>query len=117
MDARKYANGSFIGLDDVADGPIETTIVKVLEGRYEKLNLVLATGDKFSLNAGNTRAMIKAFGPNTDEWPGERIRFIAGQTKYQGKLQDSVIVEPLSAGKPEAEREAPPPADDDDPPF
>jgi hypothetical protein len=70
MDARKYAS-KYVKPDNVRDGPIQTRIVNVFEEeRYGRLTLELETGSQFSLNDGNTNALIKAWGHDTDDWIG-----------------------------------------------
>ena len=70
MDARKYAS-KYVKPDNVRDGPIQTRIVNVFEEEnYGRLALELETGSQFSLNDGNTNALIKAWGHDTDGWIG-----------------------------------------------
>jgi len=118
MDMRKYAGSSFIQVDDVRDRPIQVTIIKVVEGNYGKPDLILSDGRRFSLNATNTKTLIAAYGVNDADWLGMHVEFCLGQIKYQGKFQDSVMVKPVSPGKPVAERKPPPPPEmNDDIPF
>jgi hypothetical protein len=63
QDATKYASTSFIKLEDVESGSITAMIVAVEEDtRYDKLNLILDSGRKFSCNKTNTTKLIRAFG-------------------------------------------------------
>lgn len=62
MDMSKYAGSAFLSLDDVQDGPIRGEIAAVEIGNYEKPVVTFTNGLKFSLNATNTAALIKAFG-------------------------------------------------------
>jgi hypothetical protein len=90
---RKHAGSSFIRLEDVRARPIQATIVKVTEGEtYGKPVLLLDTGQQFSVNATNCKALIAAFGENDTDWVGKPIELFAGFTKYQGAEKDSVLV-------------------------
>jgi hypothetical protein len=119
-DMRKYAGSSFIKYGDVSEAPIQATIVKVAEGKYGKPDLLLESGEHFGLNATNVKTLIAAYGRNDQDWIGERIELYAGTTEYQDQEKKSVLVRPLSPGKPKAER-APLPANpdamDDEIPF
>jgi len=96
VDARKYLSASFVTLKDVAEGPLQAVIGRVEEGKYEKLNLIFTDGTALSLNAGNTRTMVKAYGHKTEAWPGLTVELSAGETEYQGKPQPSVALMPIS---------------------
>jgi hypothetical protein len=76
VDARKYAS-KYIKPDQVRDGPIETRIITVLEGKFG-LELELETGSQFSLNEGNTNTLIKAWGYDTDTWRGLELALELG---------------------------------------
>lgn len=81
MDARKYAS-KYIKPDNVRGGPIQTRIVNVFEDeRYGRLMLELETGSQFALNDGNTNALIKAWGHDTDEWIGRELALELGTYK------------------------------------
>jgi hypothetical protein len=114
MDMRKYAGSSFIRIEDVQSGPREGTIVKVTEGRYGKPDLLFARGERLSLNATNVKTLIDAYGSSDQDWIGMNVELYAGTTRYQGQEKDSVLVRPISPGKPEAERRPPPTVQDDD---
>jgi hypothetical protein len=60
FDLKKYSGQHFIKPDDVRDGPLQDTIVGVTEGKFGKLELLLKSGDIFSLNATNTAILRKA---------------------------------------------------------
>jgi hypothetical protein len=81
MDARKFA-AKYIKPDNVRDGPIVTRIVNTFEEeRYSRLTLELETGSQFSLNDGNTNALIKAWGHETDDWIGLELALELGTYK------------------------------------
>src|SRR5262245_58718078 len=70
MDARKYAS-KYVKPDNVREGPIQTRIVNVFEEeRYGRLTIELETGSQVSIKDGNTNALIKAWGHETDGWIG-----------------------------------------------
>jgi hypothetical protein len=112
MDMGKYCGSSFIKAEDVEAGPIQATIVGIKEGRFGKPDLLLDSGRHFSVNPGNNTVLVKVFGRKSDDWIGEEIELSLGTARYQGKEQPSVVVRPLSKGKPEAER-TPLPAQDE----
>ena len=104
MDMRKYGS-SFIRLEDVLDGPLQETIHKVTDGKFDKPNLLYESGRQLGLNATNRNALIAAYGPNSDDWPGMVIEHYAGILKNQkGEDQDGVRVRPISPPLPENER-------------
>ena len=81
VDARKYAS-KFVKPDNVRDGAIQTRIINVFEDdRYGRLMLELETGSQFALNDGNTNALIKAWGHDTDNWIGQEIELFLGTYK------------------------------------
>jgi hypothetical protein len=81
MDARKYAS-KYVKPDNVRDGSIQTRVVNVFEDeRYGRLMLELETGSQFALNDGNTNALIKAWGHNTDDWIGQELALELGTYK------------------------------------
>jgi hypothetical protein len=96
MDMRKYAGAAFIKVDDVRARPLELQIAVVKAGKFDKPDLVFETGETFSLNATNTRALIQAWGADSKDWIGKEIKLKLGVIPYQGKDQDAVIVEPIS---------------------
>jgi hypothetical protein len=96
MDMRKYAGADFIKVDDVRAGPLELKIVAVRTGKYDKPDAVFETGEILSLNGGNTKTLIKAYGPDGRDWAGKEIKLKLGTAPYQGSLVDSVVVEPIS---------------------
>jgi hypothetical protein len=95
VDARKYYATVFIPLEDLADGPRQKPIERVEEGKYGKLVLIFADNSAVSLNATNSRALVEAFGWDTDDWPGHVVELSAGELEYQGKLQPAILVKPV----------------------
>ena len=95
VDMKSYAGRRFVKVDDVRDGPIEGTIVDISEGEFEKLNLTLDTGDTLSLNKTNTTKLLRAFGTDSDRAIGQMVRLLFGEIKYQNRMQEAVILEPI----------------------
>ena len=96
VDARKYFGVTFVTLEDLADGPLRAVIDRVEEGKFGKLNLLFADNTAVSLNATNSRALVKAFGPETDDWPGHAVELSTGEIEYQDKLQPAILVTPIA---------------------
>ncbi len=96
MDMRKYSGLSFIKIPDLRNGPLLMQIAAVREGKFEKPDLVFESGEAFSVNSTNNRTLMRAYGSNSDEWVGKKVELALGQIKFQGELQDAVIVKPIS---------------------
>lgn len=112
MDLKKYATDRFVKPNDVKDGPIEGEIAVVKDGKYDKLNVVLETGDVVSLNATNFRTLSSAYGMDSDVWLGKTIRLFLGTIQYQGADHEAVLVEPISPAIPKTKNKT-----DEKPPF
>jgi hypothetical protein len=100
MDMRKFSSPTFLKVNDVRDGPLQLQIAVVNEGKYEKPDLVFETGETLSLNATNVNTLMRAYGSNSDHWTGKEIELALAKIKYQGELQDAVIVKPISPPAP-----------------
>jgi hypothetical protein len=96
LNMRKYSSQSFLKVADVRDGPLLHQIGAVREGKFDKPELVFETGDILSLNATNTKTLIRAFGSDSDGWIGKQIELYLGKLQYQGSTQEGVIVRPIS---------------------
>jgi hypothetical protein len=102
MDMRKYVGEMFIKVDDVRDGPLRMQIAAIKEGQFEKPDMVFESGEVLSLNATNTRILMRAYGQDSADWVGKEVELALGQIPFQGQLRDSVVVKPISpsvAGK------------------
>jgi hypothetical protein len=106
MDARKFIGPTFLGVDDVRDGNLRMQIAAVNTGKYDKLNLVFETGDTLSLNATNTKILSRAYGFDTDLWPGKEIELFLGEVEFQKKVQPAVLIRPISPPVAAAEKAA-----------
>jgi hypothetical protein len=91
---KQYAATSFIGLEDVANGPRRDVIIGVSMGNFDRPVLELRSGDRFSANKTNVRALVKAYGDDSDGWINKVIELYAGETTYNGEKQNSVLVRP-----------------------
>jgi hypothetical protein len=105
MDMRKYGGETFIKVDSVRDGPLQRTIRVIKDGRFGP-EIVFEEDEIFGLNQTNTRILIRAYGPDSDNWTGKVIRLELGSVLYQGTPTDSVVVKPISAAIGAAERQA-----------
>jgi len=118
MDMRKYSGEHFIKVDHVRDGPVQEVIAAIKLGKFGKPDLVFETGDLLSLNATNNSVLVRAYGPNSDDWNGKEIELFHGEIEYQGKKQAAVLVRPMSPPlKPSAQTKLEVEYDDDIPQF
>jgi hypothetical protein len=117
MDMSRYAGTSFLKFEDVAAGPRQEKITGVDLGKYDKPILEFESGDRLSLNATNSKTLVRAYGAESDDWIGMVVELFPGQTEFQGKPQDSVLVRPISPGRPLDERTPVKSEMDDDIPF
>ena len=110
MDIRKYVSGNFLTLDDLRDSePRRERIGALVDGKFDKPNLVFESGDMISLNATNARVLMRAYGNETDNWRGREVVVYAGTAKYHGVEQPSVCVRVIEAAKAAGGDNAPAP--------
>jgi hypothetical protein len=109
MDMREYIGATFIKVADVRNGPLRMQIVAIREGKYDKPDMVFESGEILSLNATNTRILVRAYGRDSADWIGKEIELAPGQIEFQGQLRDSVVVKPISppTDKGEQSRQSP----------
>jgi len=96
LDMRKFSGRSFIKIADVRGGPLQVRIAFVEKGQYGRPNLVFESGEVLSLNATNNKILIRAYGPKSDDWIGKDIELFRGEIEYQKKMQEAVMVRPIS---------------------
>lgn len=96
MDMRKYSGETFIKVVDVQGGPFRAKIAAVKEGQYGRPNLVFESGEILTLNATNNKILMRAYGPNSEDWIGKEIELFLGEIEYQKKMQEAVMVRPIS---------------------
>ena len=107
VDARKYLGVIFVPLEELlAEGPRQSEIDRAEEGKYGKLNLIFTDNTAVGLNATNLRATVKAFGPDTEKWPGRVVELSAGELEFQGKMQPAILIRPVSPPLTPEERAA-----------
>ena len=117
MDMKKYASKGFVNVEYIENhGPIEGTIENVELGQFDKPNITLDTGHRFSLNKTNVGTLMREFSEDSDTWLGQPISLSLGEIKFQGTMQTAVVVESLiskegKGAKPKPEK---PKADFDD---
>jgi hypothetical protein len=112
MKMTKYAGASFIGQDDVRDGPIRGTIAAVGHGSFDKPVITLASGAKSSLNKTSVGTLIEAWGEESDDWIGEKVEFYAGTIPFQGVDKDAVLARALEREPGEKKKPPPKPRDE-----
>jgi hypothetical protein len=124
MKMTKYAGASFVGLDDVQDGPIRGTIAAVDHGSFDRPVITFSNGMKFSCNKTNVGILIEEWGDESEDYLGEKLELYAGTTKFKGEDQPSVLVRPLPRAPGEKKVLPPKPKDsgtggdmDDEIPF
>jgi hypothetical protein len=100
MDMRKFASSSFVTVERLRGGPRQERMVSVAEGRYDKPVITFESGDQFSLNKTNVNKLIKAYGPDDEGWIGRVVELYIGDIKYNGGIQEGVLVRPVSPSKP-----------------
>jgi hypothetical protein len=106
MDVSKYLGNAFRRVGDVkVNGPIRVVIANVTEGKFDKPDLTFDDGTRLSLNVTNTRILARAYGTDSADWIDKEIELNVGETEYQGKLQESILVKPIS---PPIEKRPPP---------
>ena len=96
MDMRQFSGEHFIKVIDLADGPIPERIAGARMGKYEKPDLLFESGDVLSLNQTNNDILRRAYGDDSDDWIEKDVELYQGQIKYQGNMQDAVMVRPIS---------------------
>ena len=106
MDVSKYLGNAFLTVGHVkVNGPIRMVIESVTEGKFDKPDLTFDDGTRLSLNVTNTRTLARAYGTDGAGWIGKEIELYLGETEYEGKLQESILVKPIS---PPIEKRPPP---------
>jgi hypothetical protein len=106
MDVSKYLGSTFLKVAGVkVNEPIRVVIASIVEGKFDKPDLVFDDGTRLTLNVTNTRILARAYGKDTAFWIDKEIELNVGETEYQGKLQESILVKPIS---PPIEKRPPP---------
>jgi hypothetical protein len=114
---RKYAGTSFWKTDDVRDGPTKLTIEGVVIGKFDKPDIIFHDGSKLSANVNNVRILCRAHGDDDTDWVGKEVELALGEVEYQGRMQEAVIVKPISSAVKPKPKPALPGEMDDEIPF
>jgi hypothetical protein len=98
--ATDFLNSNYYRAEDLDPHVrIETTIVDVRRREFDDGTKLVAytdhQGKGVVLNQTRLKAMITAFGPNFDNWPGKKIIICQGPTVYSGKPAQAIVVEPV----------------------
>jgi hypothetical protein len=100
MEMTQFAGSHYVKLDDVRTKPPPVrTIIGVEMGNYDRPQLRFEDGSLLSLNKTNTRALIKAFGDDSDAWIGHEVELRAGITQYQGQTTETILLRPVTPRK------------------
>ena len=105
MDMTQHAGGLYLRAEDIREsGSKRVKIERVEDGQFGKPVLVLNDGTSLTLNQTNTRTLIRPYGPESRDWIDREIELNLGQTSYEGRVQDSILVKPISPPIPLSER-------------
>jgi hypothetical protein len=104
MDIGQFAS-SWVKPDDVRHEPIVTRIIAVLmNDKLQRPMLELETGNQFTLFERNVDALIKAWGRDTDEWPGYEVElsyetYTIRKSDGSTEEKEGVKIRPISPRK------------------
>ena len=109
MDVSKYMGAAFLKLGDVkVNGPLRLIITDVEEGKYDRPDVSFDDGTRLGLNVTGMRTLARAWGIDTDAWIGKEVELSVGETDINGKMEEMIVVTPISPAIPREDR--PPPA-------
>jgi hypothetical protein len=118
MDMTGYAGDMYLRVEDFRDsGPKRLRIDEIGEGQFDKPVLRFNDNSLLSINATNAKTLIRAYGPESDDWIGKEIELCIGETQFQGRPKDSILVKPVSPPIPIGERKTPKPSKPTDDPH
>ncbi len=115
MNANDRYGSTLLKAADIGQETMRRRIHNVLDSeRLGKLVLQFAGWDmELALNATNAKALIEAFGEETDYWEGEQVDLDCVPVQFKGEWVDSIRLTPIirEVGRyPEAPEPAPAPA-------
>jgi hypothetical protein len=114
MDMSKYMGTVFVKYDDVAAAPLRKKITAFGIGRkYDKPQITFSDGTTLSLNVTNTTMLGVTYGKDGRSWVGHVVELFGGKTRFEGREQNSVLLRPISAARPQ---DLPPAEPDNDTP-
>jgi hypothetical protein len=96
MDMRKYSGTAFLKPGDVKAKPLRVVIVDVTEGKFGRPDLEFSDGTKLSVNATNNRTLVTSYGADSDDWINKEIELSLGEVEYDGQMQETIVVKPIS---------------------
>jgi hypothetical protein len=97
MDMTRYAGDLYLKVEDIREsGPKQVKIEGVEDGQFDKPVAAFNDGTSLSLNHTNVRTLMRSYGPESNDWIGRNIELYIGPTTYQGRVQDSILVKPIS---------------------
>jgi hypothetical protein len=101
MDMRKFGSG-FLKPEDVRDAPFQGRVLNIYTSeKYKRPVLVFDTGEEFSLNETNRKALVRAWGFESDIWIGLEVELSLGFYKDwetdPPEEKETVAVRPISA--------------------
>jgi hypothetical protein len=123
MNMMKYAGDLYLRVEGIREsGRKQVKIEGVEEGQFDKPVAAFNGGTSLTLNHPNVRTLMRSYGPESSNWISRDIELYIGTTTYQGRVQDSILVKPISPPIPVNERKPlkpakpePEPLDDDIP--
>jgi hypothetical protein len=80
----------------------------VEEGKYDRPDVSFDDGTRLGLNVTGTRNLARAWGIDTDAWIGKEIELSVGETDINGKMEEMIVVTPISPAIPREDRPPPP---------
>jgi|SRR5262245_7043502 len=107
MDIDRYSKDVYIKIEDLADGPRREKIVEVLDGRFDKPDMLFESGSKLGLNATNRRILKKHYGRETNAWAGRVVELYAGEVKFNNETRNSVLIRPITPPNAQVQQAAP----------
>jgi len=105
MDMRRYGAGP-VRPEDVRDGPRQEKIVDVsISEKFDCPVLHFESGDSLLLFQANARAMIKAYGPDSNKWLEQIVELSLGHYtgSKTGEEKETVVLTPISVLQPSAD--------------
>jgi hypothetical protein len=102
MNMTDFINSNYVRAEDIAQNVlIEATIASVKRKEFDdgepKSVIALEDGHQVILNQTRLKALIGAFGPNSDNWIGKSVILSRGLAPYAGKIVPAVKIEPIVA--------------------
>jgi hypothetical protein len=92
-DMTRFGSASYLGLDDVREGPIRGVIAAVeVNKKIDRPTLIFTNGLKFTLNKTNAQTLINIVGPDDESWCGETVELTLGQIEFKEKMVDTVVL-------------------------